>query len=187
MRPVFRPMVATDRAFIAASWSLAWRPDEVSLLPPRSWRAAVYELIESLLQRPGVNVSVVADADSTAGDADAFAYLVTFERSDAPLPLVLFCFVKPGARRSGLATALLKRAGYEPADPIPYACHTRGAAKMRAGKFRAAQWRPDLCPLTYPREEDHDEPDADARIEAARGSEVEAAHRAANALRRSPR
>ncbi len=167
MRAVFRPMLPTDRRFIAATWSVHWwRPVEVQLLTRRAWRGAVFGTVagwidhdgiavqNGVLDRPGVNTLVVADADAAAGDADVFGYLVTYEHTDEPLPLVLFLFVKDGARGAGLATQLLKRVGFDPAGPIPYACHTQHATVLReAGKFPHAQWRPELARLMLPRED----------------------------------
>lgn len=154
MKLTIRPARATDQRFVAATWSNNWkRPDEIGLLAPAPWREAIFRSVEVLLARPGVRVLVAADADSVAGDADIFGYLALYEAAGEPLPLVLFCYVKPGARRSGLARALFRRAGLDPAAPFPYACHTRCATELReAGKTPHATWRPELGRLTNPHE-----------------------------------
>ena len=181
MRAVFRPLLPSDRRFIAATWSMHWRrPVEAALLLRSEWRSAVFNSALWSLDRPGVNVLVVADADAAAGDADVFGYLVTYEQTGEPLPLVLFMFVKDGARGAGLATQLLKRVGLDKDGPIPYACHTQHATVLReAGKFPHAAWRPELVRLMFPRE-DHDDADL------APGHARPEAHDAGQADRRPP-
>ncbi|MEK7383443.1 MAG: hypothetical protein AAB262_09165 [Elusimicrobiota bacterium] len=181
MRAIFRPLLPTDRRFIAATWSMHWwRPAECALLLRSAWRSAVFNSVLWVLDRPGVNVLVVADADAVAGDADVFGYLVTYEPVGEPVPLVLFLFVKDGARRVGLATQLLRRVGLEPDSPITYACHTPTAAVLHeAGKFPLAQWRPELARLISPREDrddadlaadQHHDHEAPGHAEAGAGS-----------------
>jgi hypothetical protein len=152
MRLVHRDIKPSDVAFIAATWSQAWpRPAEAGIVSPAAWKRAVYESVGEVLERPGVRVRVVADADAPAGDSDVFGYLVWQEVAGQPLPLLHFCFVKADARLTGVARALFRAARIDPAQPLPCACWTRHATDLRAaGKLPAAQWRPELGRLRNP-------------------------------------
>jgi GNAT superfamily N-acetyltransferase len=149
---VHRDLKPSDRPFIAATWSQAWpRPMEAGVVTSAAWKSAVFASVGELLDRPDVHVRVVADADADAGDADVFGYLVWQEVAGEALPVLLFCFVKADARRTGLARALLRAARIDPALPLPCACWTRSVTELRAaGKLPAAQWRPDLGRLRHP-------------------------------------
>lgn len=157
MKLILRPMIAADRAFIAASWSASLpRPPEASFLTPAAWQTAVWTSVPTILDRPDVRVIVAADGESATGDADLFGWLAWIERPDGP-PAVLFVYVKQAMRydperRTGprIARRLFDRANIGPHTAFPYICSAADwiSRLRRAGKIPNAQWCPDLVRAT---------------------------------------
>jgi hypothetical protein len=124
---------------------------------PHDFAAVMTHTLYAVLARPGVAVWVASNPRA-APPMDLHGYLVTETGANLPSyrppnyelvvttatePMVHFCFVKRAYRGFGLAAALFRAAGVDPAGPLLYSCKTADVSALeRAGKLPRARWSP---------------------------------------------
>lgn len=150
MKIAFRPAVTeADRRFVIASWLDASRTSYSSgLIAMADWYDVMWPQYAKVLDRPGMRSLVAYEAT----DPDfAYGFLVA-DPSEQRVPerdgsvrwwpaLVMFCFVKQGYRRSGIARRLFAEMDINLDEPFLYGCNTQTASRLSA-KAPKARFNP---------------------------------------------
>lgn len=160
----FRDAADGDRHFISAAWIDSYRTAHAAgMIAMHRWRQVMTVEIADILLRKGVR-SIVAYHPDIAPPADLYGFIViergvrmptrvrdgkwrTEVRAD-DRPLVHYVFVKQPYRLSGIALALFREAGVNPAERFLYSCKTSAVTKL-ASKIPSAEWNPLIA--RYPK------------------------------------
>lgn len=131
-----------DLRFVLDSFLDSFKPSHAAgLIGMDDWRRVMTEQFFRILERPTVEVWVAHNPQAENPEANIYGWLA--HEQGHPLPYVIYCYVKNGYRRKGLARRLLKMAGINPAQPFEYAAKTSTLTK---GGVRAAmplaKWNP---------------------------------------------
>ena len=161
----FRAMQPSDERFVVESFCDSYRDAHAAgLIQWDDWHEVMRPQWRKVLTRPGVVVTVCVFDGETPGVADIAGwiavergYLVQTNRDDgrryqrqmAPArePLVHYVYVKEGYRESGLARALFRAAGVDPALPFRFSCKT-GVVTQLSSKVPYARWAPLIARQT---------------------------------------
>lgn len=135
----FRPATSADRDFVVGSWETSYRKAHTAgLILMEDWAKVMRAQLTKILDRDYVDCTVAFESDDPAF---VYGYLVA-EPGEAP-PLVYWAYVKQPYRRQGLATALFKAAGIDPASRFDFVCSTPLVPRLSKA-MPLAKWRPLL-------------------------------------------
>lgn len=111
------------------------------LIAMEDWRDVMMPQIAKMLSRPGVQIIVAHNPNAINPRANIYGWLA--HETGHPQPYVIYCYVKQGYRKEGLARRLFAQAGIDPAQPFQYAAKTSALthARIRAA-IPQAKWKP---------------------------------------------
>jgi GNAT superfamily N-acetyltransferase len=148
---------ADDRKFAISSWLDASKHSYSSgLIAMDDWYAVQWPQYEKALARAGMRTIVAYEATDPG-----FLYgFVAADPTDQRIQdkkgatrwwpgLVLFVFVKQSYREHGIAKALFREVGINPAAPFLFACNTQQASRL-SSKVPNARFNP--LAARYPKE-----------------------------------
>lgn len=131
-----------DLCFVLESFLDSFKSSHAAgLISMDDWRGVMFPQLSKLLSRPTVEIWVAYNPEARSTQANIYGWLA--HEKGWELPYVIYCYVKLGYRKKGLARRLFKKAGIEPAAPFEYAAKTSMLTRKRLrAAIPMASWKP---------------------------------------------
>lgn len=105
------------------------------------WREVMAPQLAKILARRSVEIWVAYNPGAENPRANIYGWLA--HEKGWTQPYVIYCYVKLGYRKKGLARRLFKKAGIDPAEPFEYAAKTSMLTRKRLrAAIPMASWKP---------------------------------------------
>lgn len=141
----YRPAKESDFALISSSFLAGYRTAHAAgMILMDDWDTVMGEQWAKILVREGVDAFVAFKPDEPDTRFDLYGFIVVdnnYEMKGNSIPFVVYCNVKHGYRRLGVATGLFKVAGVDPTKEFHYAAKTGVVSKLRE-QIPLARWKP---------------------------------------------
>ena len=148
MRLAFRPAAgrgSEDRRFIVSTWSSSYKKSHsAGVIHTDDWATMMHPQFERHLDRLDARAVIVYEKS----DPGFYYGWIAGDTSEST-PVVFYVYCKEAYRRTGIARALFKAFGVDPAGYFVYVCGTPDAIQLQR-KIPRARFNPNE--IRYPKE-----------------------------------